>query len=110
MKRRRRNPGKFDRCVAQVTRRGGSYNPYAVCASSLKMRRRRNPRGIGARHWFRLIAKRGDTRLVYVGANKFSRRGQPVYFPTVKAAEATARWLARNYDALRGFSFHAVEN
>jgi len=48
---RKRNPrrglrparGKFDRCVADVSASGSALNPYAVCASSLKPRRK-NPR------------------------------------------------------------------
>lgn len=41
---RRRNPrgGRFDRCVADVSRSHSALNPYAVCASRLKPRRRRN--------------------------------------------------------------------
>lgn len=109
-----KNPrgGKFDRCVAEVRRSRSAENPYAVCASALKARRLRNPRksvmrGAGM---FRLIAKRGNTRLVYVGGGKFSHHGEPVYFRSVKSAELTARWLLRSFIGLKGFTFHAVSN
>ena len=42
----RKNPSKFDRCVKDVTRRGGAADPYAVCTAAGtkgKGKRRKNP-------------------------------------------------------------------
>lgn len=29
-------PSKFDRCVRDVSKRGGARNPYAVCRAAIK--------------------------------------------------------------------------
>lgn len=75
-------------------------------------KRRKNPRKsvMRGKGMFRLIAKRGNTRLVYIGGGKFSRRGEPVYFRSMKSAEMTARWLLRTFTGLENFTFHAVSN
>jgi hypothetical protein len=129
-RRRRRNVkrSRFDRCVGDVSRSGSAFNPYAVCASKLKPRRRRRSnragylrqakdrrrkRNLTSRgshgRLYSLIARKANHAPVVFTGTKFARSGKPALLPSLIAAKAIARALHRKYPALRSYSIWARE-
>jgi hypothetical protein len=99
---RRKHSAKWDRCVAEVARSGTAADPYAVCQAELgRRKRRRNP---GGPRMYQLVAIKGTHRLVYVGGNKFAKRGPAVTFATEEAARATGRLLETQFPVLQTFT------
>lgn len=82
----RRNPAKLERCVADVKRKGGAANPWAVCTAMLQRtgelpRKRRNPTSDEWIAW---------------GEEMYGRKETPPHrFPSGAAAKAYARKQAQ---------------
>jgi len=113
--RRRRRSRKWDRCVAEVSARGGVRSAAAICTAALKRRKRnRRYRRSSAsvippnRDYFTLVARKaGGHSLTYLGGNKFGRHGKPVLFRSKAGAAVKARALAAAYPILAGYTFYA---
>lgn len=125
--------GEFDRCVADVRRSGTAINPYAVCTTAMKKRKRKkNPKGkmppALAKYWRErrrrknprrarrrnpsvqhiLFAQRGNEPVLkYLGGIKFARAGKPMKFATSAAAAQQGKMLAQQFPVLRSYRIWA---
>ncbi len=100
---RTRHTKKFDRCVTKVKRSRSAADPYAVCESSVKKPRRKNP---DMNKTLRSLAREGSAKLrkhrkesyFDVMAGKPPRLKDMYFIKRVKGLEA-AKTVAREFAA-----------